>query len=55
MHSRSGQPSSAGVPPEVAHTLVLDFNDIEGVARAFEREGKDIAAVIVEPVAGNMN
>jgi glutamate-1-semialdehyde 2,1-aminomutase len=33
----------------------LDFNDIEGVARAFERDGKDIAAVIVEPVAGNMN
>jgi glutamate-1-semialdehyde 2,1-aminomutase len=51
-----GQPSSAGVPPEVvAHTLVRDFNDIEGVASAFEREGQDIAAVIVEPVAGNMN
>ncbi|MEO8628314.1 MAG: glutamate-1-semialdehyde 2,1-aminomutase [Betaproteobacteria bacterium] len=51
-----GQPSSAGVPPEtVAHTLVLDFNDIDGVARTFERDGKDIAAVIVEPVAGNMN
>ena len=51
-----GQPSSAGVPPEVvAHTLALDFNDIDGVARAFERDGKDIAAVIVEPVAGNMN
>ncbi len=51
-----GQPSSAGVPPEVvAHTLALDFNDIEGVAHAFERDGKDIAAVIVEPVAGNMN
>jgi len=51
-----GQPSSAGVPPEVvAHTLVLDFNDIEAVARAFERNGADIAAVIVEPVAGNMN
>ena len=51
-----GQPSSAGVPPEVvAHTLALDFNDIEGVARAFERNGTDIAAVIVEPVAGNMN
>jgi len=51
-----GQPSSAGVPPEVAaDTLALDFNDIEGVARAFERCGKDIAAVIVEPVAGNMN
>jgi glutamate-1-semialdehyde 2,1-aminomutase len=51
-----GQPSSAGVPPEVvAHTLALNFNDIEGVAVAFEREGKNIAAVIVEPVAGNMN
>jgi glutamate-1-semialdehyde 2,1-aminomutase len=51
-----GQPSSAGVPLEVvAHTLALDFNDIESVARAFERSGKDIAAVIVEPVAGNMN
>ena len=51
-----GQPSSAGVPPEVvAHTLVRDFNDIEGVASAFERDGRDIAAVIVEPVAGNMN
>jgi len=51
-----GQPSSAGVPPEVvAHTLALDFNDIEGVARAFNRDGADIAAVIVEPVAGNMN
>jgi glutamate-1-semialdehyde 2,1-aminomutase len=51
-----GQPSSAGVPPEVvAHTVALDFNDIEGVARVFERDGKDIAAVIVEPVAGNMN
>jgi glutamate-1-semialdehyde 2,1-aminomutase len=51
-----GQPSSAGVPPEVvAHTLALDFNDIEGVALAFHRDGGDIAAVIVEPVAGNMN
>ena len=51
-----GQPSSAGVPPEVvAHTLVLDFNDSAGLARTFDREGKDIAAVIVEPVAGNMN
>jgi len=51
-----GQPSSAGVPPEVvAHTLVLDFNDSAGLTRAFERDGKDIAAVIVEPVAGNMN
>src|ERR1044071_7200893 len=51
-----GQPSSAGVPPEVvAHTLVLDFNDADALAQAFERDGKSIAAVIVEPVAGNMN
>jgi glutamate-1-semialdehyde 2,1-aminomutase len=51
-----GQPSSAGVPSDtVAHTLVLDYNDIAGVARAFEQDGKSIAAVIVEPVAGNMN
>jgi glutamate-1-semialdehyde 2,1-aminomutase len=51
-----GQPSSAGVPPETAaHTIVLDYNDATGLERAFEREGKDIAALIVEPVAGNMN
>ncbi|MCC7547555.1 MAG: glutamate-1-semialdehyde 2,1-aminomutase [Burkholderiales bacterium] len=51
-----GVPSSAGVPPEVtAHTLVLDFNDLAGVEHAFAQQGKDIAAVIVEPVAGNMN
>jgi glutamate-1-semialdehyde 2,1-aminomutase len=51
-----GQPSSAGVPAEtVAHTLVLDFNDSEGLARAFAQQGSEIAAVIVEPVAGNMN
>jgi glutamate-1-semialdehyde 2,1-aminomutase len=51
-----GQPSSAGVPPETAqHTLVLDYNDEAGVEEAFAREGSEIAAVIVEPVAGNMN
>ncbi len=51
-----GQPSSAGVPPETAaHTLVLDYNNEAALAKAFEREGRDIAAVIVEPVAGNMN
>jgi len=51
-----GQPSSAGVPPETAaHTLVLDYNDEVALERAFEREGDEIAAVIVEPVAGNMN
>jgi glutamate-1-semialdehyde 2,1-aminomutase len=51
-----GQPSSAGVPPEVtAHTLVLDYNDAAGLRRAFDQQGAEIAAVIVEPVAGNMN
>jgi glutamate-1-semialdehyde 2,1-aminomutase len=51
-----GQPSSAGVPAETAaHTLVLDYNDAAGVEAAFAREGGEIAAVIVEPVAGNMN
>jgi glutamate-1-semialdehyde 2,1-aminomutase len=51
-----GQPSSAGVPAETAaHTLVLDYNNEAALAQAFEREGRDIAAVIVEPVAGNMN
>ncbi|RYF49637.1 MAG: glutamate-1-semialdehyde 2,1-aminomutase, partial [Comamonadaceae bacterium] len=51
-----GNPTSSGVPPEfVAHTLVLDYNDTEAVERAFEQHGKDIACVIVEPIAGNMN
>ena len=51
-----GNPTSAGVPPEfVAHTIVLDFNDINAVEQAFAQHGKDIACVIVEPVAGNMN
>lgn len=51
-----GHPSSAGVPgPTAAATLVLDFNDEGALERAFEREGDQLAAVIVEPVAGNMN
>ena len=51
-----GQPSSSGVPPEVAaQTLVLDYNDAAQLERSFAECGKDIAAVIVEPVAGNMN
>jgi glutamate-1-semialdehyde 2,1-aminomutase len=51
-----GQPSSAGVPLETtAHTLVLDFNDAEMLENAFRAQGDQIAAVIVEPVAGNMN
>jgi glutamate-1-semialdehyde 2,1-aminomutase len=51
-----GQPSSAGVPAETTmHTLVLDYNDELALERAFEIAGGEIAAVIVEPVAGNMN
>jgi glutamate-1-semialdehyde 2,1-aminomutase len=51
-----GQPSSSGVPPEIAaHTLVLDYNDVGQLERSFAESGKDIAAVIVETVAGNMN
>jgi glutamate-1-semialdehyde 2,1-aminomutase len=51
-----GNPSSAGVPPETAaHTLVLDFNNSEQIEKTFAARGADIACVIVEPVAGNMN
>jgi glutamate-1-semialdehyde 2,1-aminomutase len=51
-----GNPSSAGVPPELAaQTLVLDFNNSEQVRKTFETRGSQIACVIVEPVAGNMN
>jgi len=51
-----GQPSSAGVPPEItAHTIVLDYNDAAMLEAAFRAQGDRLAAVIVEPVAGNMN
>ena len=51
-----GNPSSGGVPADVAkHTLVLDYNDAAQVEQAFAAHGDKIAAVIVEPVAGNMN
>ena len=51
-----GQPSSAGVPPSTAaDTLVLEYNNEAAVNHAFEQGGAAIAAVIVEPVAGNMN
>lgn len=51
-----GQPSSAGVPAEIAaHTLTLPYNDAEAVRKAFAEHGDEIACVIVEPVAGNMN
>jgi glutamate-1-semialdehyde 2,1-aminomutase len=51
-----GNPSSAGVPAETAAgTLVLDYNDTQGLRSLFNQRGKEIAGVIVEPVAGNMN
>jgi glutamate-1-semialdehyde 2,1-aminomutase len=51
-----GNPSSAGVPAQTAaHTLVLDYNDAAQVKALFDKQGPQIAGVIVEPVAGNMN
>ncbi|TBW49667.1 glutamate-1-semialdehyde-2,1-aminomutase [Marinobacter halodurans] len=51
-----GVPNSPGIPASLAeHTLTVPFNDIESVRRVFAEMGDEIAAVIVEPVAGNMN
>ena len=51
-----GIPSSPGVPAGLAaHTLTLPYNDADAVIRLFEQQGESIAAIIVEPVAGNMN
>lgn len=51
-----GEPTSPGVPADFAkHTLTATYNDLNGVRAAFEQYPKDIACIIVEPVAGNMN
>ncbi len=51
-----GNPSSSGVPADLAqHTLVLDYNNVAQLEDAFSEHGSRIAAVIVEPVVGNMN
>jgi glutamate-1-semialdehyde 2,1-aminomutase len=51
-----GEPSSAGVPADFAkHTLTLEYNNLAQVKQVFAEKGKDIACIIVEPVAGNMN
>ncbi|MFL0194756.1 glutamate-1-semialdehyde 2,1-aminomutase [Clostridium sp. WILCCON 0269] len=50
-----GIPGSAGVPEDsIKNTLIAEYNNIENVKNIFEKYGKDIAAIIVEPVAGNM-
>ena len=51
-----GNPTSAGVPPEVVqHTLVLEYNNVEQLEEAFRLHGKELACVMIEPIAGNMN
>ena len=50
-----GVPSSAGIPKEfIQHTLVCPYNDLDGVKQQFKRYPNSIAAIIVEPIAGNM-
>ena len=49
-------PSSGGVPQDlVKHTLVLPYNDVDAIEEVFKKQGDQIAAVIIEPIAGNMN
>jgi len=51
-----GNPTSAGVPPEVVqHTLVLEYNNVAQLEEAFALHGPDLACMIIEPIAGNMN
>jgi glutamate-1-semialdehyde 2,1-aminomutase len=54
--STKNAPSSGGVPQDlVKHTLVLPYNDVNALEEAFKRHGNQIAALIIEPIAGNMN
>jgi len=51
-----GNPTSAGVPPEVVqHTLVLEYNNLTQLEEAFTLHGKELACLMIEPIAGNMN
>jgi glutamate-1-semialdehyde 2,1-aminomutase len=51
-----GHPTSAGVPPEVVqHTIVLEYNNLPQLETAFAEHGRDLACVMIEPIAGNMN
>ena len=54
--STQNAPSSGGVPQDlVKHTLVLPYNDVAAIEEVFKNQGDQIAAVILEPIAGNMN
>ena len=51
-----GNATSAGVPPEVVqHTVVLEYNNIDQLEQAFTLHGKELACLMIEPIAGNMN
>jgi glutamate-1-semialdehyde 2,1-aminomutase len=51
-----GNPTSAGVPPEVVqHTLVIEYNNLDQLEEAFTLHGPELACVMIEPIAGNMN
>jgi glutamate-1-semialdehyde 2,1-aminomutase len=51
-----GFPTSAGVPDDVVkHTLVLPYNDVAALEQAFDTHGRELACVMIEPIAGNMN
>ena len=54
--STKNAPSSGGVPQDlVKHTLVLPYNDVAAIEEVFNKQGDQVAAVILEPIAGNMN
>ena len=54
--STQNAPSSGGVPQDlVKHTLVLPYNDVAAIEAVFKKQGDQVAAVIIEPIAGNMN
>ena len=51
-----GNPTSAGVPPEVVqHTIVLEYNNVAQLEEACALHGEQLACIIIEPIAGNMN
>ena len=51
-----GNPTSSGVPPEVVqHTHVLEYNNVAQLEQAFALHGKELACLMIEPIAGNMN